>query len=71
MSGLVDKMIQSWDVEIGVVPIGPLTRHDHWISSVVFLQYGKYVVSGSDDGEIRVWDVEQGGMTHNSCTRKA
>ena len=58
VSGSVDETIQSWDVETGAVPIGPLTRHDHWISSVVFSHNRKYFVSGSDHGEIRIWDVE-------------
>ena len=66
MSGSVDKTIRFWEVDMGMMLIGTLTRHDDWVLTIAFLPNDKYVASGSRDGEIRIWNVEQGGMTHDS-----
>ena len=46
--------------------IETLNRYKDWVSSVVFSHNNKYVTSGSRDGKIRIWNVEQGGRMHNS-----
>ncbi|TFK69927.1 hypothetical protein BDN72DRAFT_767328, partial [Pluteus cervinus] len=35
-------------------------NHDSWVSSVAFSSDGKYVISGSWDNTVRIWDVETG-----------
>ena len=47
--------------------IGTLTRHDDWVPYIAFSHDDKYVISGSRDGKIRIWNVEQDEMTHDSC----
>ena len=34
--------------------------HDWWIGAVAFSQEGRIVLSGSDDGTVRVWDFDTG-----------
>lgn len=34
--------------------------HSDGVSSLSFLQYGKYMVSGGYDGLIKLWDVQSG-----------
>ncbi|KAG6382177.1 WD40-repeat-containing domain protein [Boletus reticuloceps] len=45
--------------------------HDKVIRRLVYLQDGRHVVTGSDDGAVRIWNVENGeqhgsSMEHNS-----
>jgi WD domain, G-beta repeat len=41
-------------------PIGePLNGHTKNVTSVVFSSSGRHVISGSEDGTMRVWDLEQ------------
>jgi WD40 repeat protein len=53
-----------WDVETWVVNVisGPFTGHTESINSVAFSPNGKYILSGSDDNTIRLWDAETGQL---------
>ena len=50
-------------------PITSRMNHDSWVSSVAFNPDGKYVVSGSLDYTVRVWEATTGNevarMTHD------
>ncbi|KEP45164.1 WD40-repeat protein (notchless protein), related protein, partial [Rhizoctonia solani 123E] len=57
-SGSDDRTVRLWVTNTGA-PLGPpLKGHTSSVLSVSFSQNGKYVVSGSADGEIRVWDIK-------------
>lgn len=40
------------------------TGHEDWVRSVAFSRDGKYIISGSDDLTVRVWDVDAGTTQH-------
>jgi WD40 repeat protein len=44
----------------GKTAAGRFTGHTAWVSSVAFSPDGQYIVAGSDDGPIRVWNVMTG-----------
>ncbi|KAG6382175.1 WD40-repeat-containing domain protein [Boletus reticuloceps] len=53
-----------------------ISENDDSISTVAYLPGGRYVVTGSNDGNVRVWDVESGEqagtlMKHDSKTVKS
>lgn len=49
------------DVETQSCPVlKPLTGHTNYVNSVAFGPDGKYIVSGSRDGKLRLWDAASG-----------
>jgi len=58
VSGSLDKTIQVWDAETGVIVSGPFEGHSEWVRSVAFSPDGKQVVSA--DKTIWLWDAETG-----------
>jgi guanine nucleotide-binding protein subunit beta-2-like 1 protein len=66
ISGSRDKSIIIWDLtkeEISSygVPRRSLTGHSHFVSDVVISSDGQFVLSGSWDGTLRLWDIQAGG----------
>ncbi|KAF8751847.1 Encoded by [Rhizoctonia solani] len=56
VSASEDKTIRMWDVGDGTLTPTDLVRtHDDEVKSAAFSPDGKHVVSGSDDGKIRIW----------------
>jgi WD40 repeat protein len=49
---------------------GPFTGHTDFVNSVAFSPHGHYIVSGSSDQTVCMWDVTNvtGGITHGSST---
>ncbi len=41
-------------------PLGVPMKHDAWVNSVSFSPDGSKIVSGSEDGTLRLWDAETG-----------
>ncbi len=49
--------------EIHAVPYGAklvITGHTFWVSSIAYIQNGKYIATGGGDGEIYIWDAGTG-----------
>ncbi|TDL18729.1 tricorn protease domain 2-containing protein [Rickenella mellea] len=55
-----NRTIRVWNAETGELVSGPFEGHTESVTSVVFSQDGKRVVSGSEDKTILVWDVATG-----------
>ena len=47
-----------------VVPLHTFTEHKGWVYSVSFSPGGQTLASGSDDGTVRLWDVNTGNLLH-------
>ncbi len=39
-----------------------ITGHNYWISSIVYIDNGKYIATGGGDGEIYIWDSKTGAF---------
>ncbi|KAJ2924132.1 hypothetical protein H1R20_g12960, partial [Candolleomyces eurysporus] len=50
-----------WEIsKTGQPALEPMTGHSDYVRSVAFSPDGKYIVSGSDDNTIRLWDAHTG-----------
>jgi len=63
-----DKSVVAWklsrdDSESYGKPWKRLTGHSHFVQDVAISHDGQYVLSGSWDGELRLWDLQK-GTTH-------
>jgi WD40 repeat protein len=66
--GSGDHTVRIWDLETGSRELSSLTgpasrcwaKHTGWVRSVTFSPDGRYVLSGSDDGTVRIWDLKTG-----------
>ena len=56
-SGSNDGTICVWNTTTGAMKGVPLTGHTHLVNSVAFSQDGQWIVSGSLDHIIRVWNA--------------
>ena len=59
MSCSADSTICLWDTTSGQL-VHTLTGHDGAVWTVDFSADGRLLVSGSEDGSLRLWDVQQG-----------
>lgn len=56
-AGWEDKSIRFWDVATGQPLGGPYLGHTDWIDGIAFSYDGDSLVSGSQDGTVRLWDT--------------
>lgn len=52
------RIIALYDPKSGE-QVAQLTGHDAWITSLDWSHSGQYLLSGSLDGQVKVWDMEQ------------
>ncbi|KAK9457469.1 WD40-repeat-containing domain protein [Dipodascopsis uninucleata] len=55
-----DLTIKIWDTTNEYKNIRTLKGHDHTVSCVRFMPGGEYLISGSRDNTIRIWEVKTG-----------
>lgn len=60
-TGSRDKLIKVWNAERGE-SVMTLAGHDGWVNKVIFHHNGKYLLSGSDDKSVRIWDLANNGV---------
>jgi WD40 repeat protein len=56
VSGSNDETIKIWDLDRGVC-LKALTGHNHWVTSLIFIERDNSLVSGSYDNSIKIWEV--------------
>ncbi|KAJ7769463.1 hypothetical protein B0H16DRAFT_1686239 [Mycena metata] len=56
----VGNKIQIWDSQSGELVMGPFNDHRDLVTSLAFSSNGKWLVSGSIDRSIRVWNTGSG-----------
>jgi WD40 repeat protein len=62
-------VIQVWNLDTNVVKevLHPAKKSSHPAPSVLGVSFSsdsKLIVSGSDDGQVRIWDTESGAVCH-------
>ncbi|KAG8692328.1 hypothetical protein FRC08_009843 [Ceratobasidium sp. 394] len=65
---LEDQTVRIWEAATGANVLKPLRGHSHAVRSVTFSPDGHRIVSGSDDGTIRVWDPNRSYVTTESLS---
>jgi len=58
-----------WDMETGEQVLGPLEGHTGTVSSVAISPDGRFIVSGSRDQTVRVWDLDAAIVMNSQNTR--
>jgi WD40 repeat protein len=58
VSGSRQRIVQIWSANGACIKT--FSGHTNWVSSVFFDESGKTVLSRSDDGTSRLWDIESG-----------
>ena len=54
-----------WDADTGQ-PVGqPFTGHTNYVNDVAFSPEGKRIVSGSEDGTLRLWNADTANPSAN------
>jgi len=56
-----DFCIRVWDAKTGALIGSPLTGYSSLVTGVAFSADGQWIISGSADGTIRLWDAHPGG----------
>ena len=49
-------------IEIPDPSVIPLIGHTNWVNSVAFSPDGKYIVSGSNDNTLKIWELKSGAL---------
>jgi WD40 repeat protein len=57
LRGSVDKTVRLWELATGK-EVRRFTGHQDWVNSVAVTPDGKYVVSGSGDNTLRLWEPD-------------
>jgi hypothetical protein len=61
---LGDRTIRVWNATTGQMEGSPFTGHTNSVNSVAFSPDGNRIVSGSDDGTIRLWNFPRRSSPH-------
>jgi WD40 repeat protein len=59
-------VVDVWDIRTGAVT-KTFSMGDNEISAFQFSRDGRYVVIGTVDGEVQLWDIQQGEMIRQFC----
>ena len=59
LSGSDDNTARVWDAITGNPLFPPFTGHTSFISSVCFFPNGRHFATGSHDGTIRIWTLDE------------
>jgi len=60
VSAGLDRSIIRWNTITGEIIGDPLTGHDSWITRIQISPDDSLIASGSDDGTVRLWNLETG-----------
>jgi WD40 repeat protein len=55
-SGSNDQTVKVLDLDKGIC-LKALTGHNHWVTSLIFIERDNSLVSGSYDNSIKIWEV--------------
>ena len=80
ISGSGDKTLKVWDLQTGSILCTltglaircdgncTLTGHSDWVHAVAVTPDSKYVISGSSDSRLKVWDLQTGSILRTLVT---
>jgi WD40 repeat protein len=63
ITGSCDRTIKRWDLTTGAC-LGTYYGHTNWVWSIVYSQDGRSIISASEDGTMKIWDLDRSQPLH-------
>ena len=66
ITGSLDRTARLWELQTG--KLLRTLKHSDYVNAAVFSNDGKYILTGSDDGQARIWDTDYHDTLKYTCS---
>ena len=66
ITGSLDRTAHLWELQTG--KLLRTLKHSDYVNAAVFSNDGKYILTGSDDGQARIWDTDYHDTLKYACS---